>query len=243
MKFESSSAETAATPTQSSAGQPPVGHVGEATENCRRILSDLMDLGGELAAMVAAQALAQPENPEAAQKSVAAYATLTRSIRRTIMLHEKLGEPRKPRRDRVLARRKIIRDVEDAIECHAPEHEQEILHAELLERLDRPDLEEEITARPVAEIVTDITRDLGVAGLHGVHPWKRRIPHDIAILNARAEILPGAASSEKLAALLATSPPRPHRSIAIPSDLSKVSDEDLETLLHHAGLPRESWDG
>ncbi len=38
----------------------------------------------------------------------------------------------------------------------------------------------------------------------GSHPWKRRIPHDITILNARAQHIPGTALSENLAALHAS---------------------------------------
>ncbi len=223
----------------------PIGDIardiGEGTPNCRRVLSDLIDMGREMAAILCHQIRSQTDDPEAAQATVSAFSTLARTIRRTVMLHEKLGEPKKPRRNSVAARKKIIRDVEDAIEHKAPPDEQEALHAELLERLDRPDLEEEIAERPIADIVTDITRDLGLAGLYDGHPWKRRIPHDIAILNARAEQLPGAAPSEKLLALLASAPPRPTTN---PPDPDEDDTElDMKTLLQRMRRLRESNGG
>jgi hypothetical protein len=237
MERETFSAEQAATPTE-----PSADHLAEGTVYCRRILGNLLDIGNEMAAILAHQIRSQQDEPEAAQKTVAAFATLARSVRRTVMLHEKLGHPNKNTARRIAARKRIIRDVEDAIECHAAPGEQETLHAEFLERLDRPELEEEIADRPVGEIVTDITRDLGVAGLYDTHPWKRRVPHDIAILNARAAQRPGAAPSAELLALLASAPPPPPRrqDPSTATDLSKVSDEDLETLIQRAGLLRES---
>lgn len=46
------------------------------------------------------------------------------------------------------------------------------------DRLDAPDLEDDITTRPVADI-TEICRDLGRDALPGTHPWTRRTPNDI----------------------------------------------------------------
>jgi hypothetical protein len=198
------SADQAATTPQSLHEQ-----LGEDTLYCRRILRNLMDIGDELAAMVAEQARAQKDNPAEAQKSVAAYNSVAQSVRRTVLLHEKLGKPRKTRANRTAARKKIIRDVEDVIQDKAPDDEQETLHAELMERLDSPDIEDEITNRSIADVVTDICRDLGIAGLYDSHPWKRRMPHDIAILNARAARLYGEAPSAELAALLGAPPTPP----------------------------------
>ncbi len=90
---------------------------------------------------------------------------MAQSVRRTIMLREKLAKPRKTSANRTAARKRIIRDVEDAIECKAEPDDQETLRAEFFERLDSPDLEDDIADRPIAEIITDICRDhgLGVA--------------------------------------------------------------------------------
>ncbi len=89
---------------------------------------------------------------------------------------------------RLAARKRIIRKVEDVIQREAPNpSEQETLRAELLDRLDRPDFEDEIAGRPIDEVITDIVRDLGLASPDAGPPaWKRRTPEDIALLSARA---------------------------------------------------------
>ncbi len=180
----------------------------------RRILRHMIDVGDGLLGMVEEEATAhQAANPATSppEHVSVAYERITRSMRRTILLAQRLDEPtRKPSsRQRIDARKRIIRDVEDVIQRKAPEDQQEPLHAELLERLDRPELDDEIADRSITEIVTDICRDFGIAALPGSHPWKRRIPHDIAILNARAAQLHGQAPSAELATLLATAPKRP----------------------------------
>jgi hypothetical protein len=241
VKQEPLSADQAATPSQ-----PSTDHIGEDTRYCRGILANLLDIGNEMAAILAHQIRSQTDDPEAAQKTVTAFATLSQSTRRTIMLHEKLGQPKKNPARRIAARKRIIRDVEDAIESTARHPgEQESLHAELLERLDRPELEDEIASRATPDIVVDICRDLGIAGPHGTRPGKRRIPHDIAILNARAEQLPGAAPSAELLALLASAPPPPPRSPGritplASIEVSKLSDEELESRIQQLALLRES---
>jgi hypothetical protein len=210
--------------------------VGAETQYFCRILREMVAIGAELNHLVLQEAKANSEaalppagpGPSPVQQATLAYDCVTRAMRRTMMLHEKLFHTKQKSSpsQRSLARRKIIRDVEDAINSNAPADEQEILHAELLDRLDRPDLDNEIAVRPIADIVIDITHDLGIAGLYGSHPWKRRIPHDIAILNARADQIPGAALSEKLLALLASAPPRP----AIPAGDPPDDDEDVDII-------------
>jgi hypothetical protein len=88
--------------------------------------------------------------------------------------------------NRISARRRIIRAVEDAIQRDAPDDEADSLHAEFLERLDAPDIEDDIADRPVAEIIADICHDLGLAPFPALRLWKRRTPADIALLCARA---------------------------------------------------------
>jgi hypothetical protein len=63
----------------------------------------------------------------------------------------------------IAVRKRIIRNVEDVIQRNAPDDGQEILHAEFMECLDRPDSEDDIANRSVAAIITDIGRDLGIA--------------------------------------------------------------------------------
>ena len=71
----------------------------------------------------------------------------------------------------------------------------ERLRAELVERLDSPELEEEIGQRPIEDIVTEIRRDLGLEAMMGCNPWKRRAPAEIAALHARAAQPPGTEAS------------------------------------------------
>jgi hypothetical protein len=235
-----------AQPASAAADQLCPDDVGSDTQYFCHILRDMVAIGAELNHLVLQEAKAHGEaasagpGPSPVQQATVAYECVTRAMRRNMMLHEKLLQTRqKPSSSqRTAARKKIIRDVEDIIQCKAPAEEQETLHAELLERLDRPELDDEIADRPVGDIVTDISRDLGLAGLHGSHLWKRRIPHDIAILNARAEQFSGAAPSEKLRALLAAAPPPPPpRRITpiLPLDLSKIPDDELDILIKHLG--------
>jgi hypothetical protein len=164
----------------------------------RRILHDLIDMGADLARQVHQQALSRPKNtrppagPDTAPTDpTAAFDRIARTIRRSIVLARKLAEPvqapaANPAQPRIAARQRIIRAVEDTIQCHAADTEAATLHAELLDRLDAPDLDDDIDRRPVAEIITEICRDLGLAALPGTHPWKRRTPADLATLYARA---------------------------------------------------------
>jgi uncharacterized membrane protein YccC len=200
--------------------QAPDLQMQSAQRYCR-VLEELVDIGTELARMVLQQAQTYVEasraidelgqrdegfnlriipTPALTQDPIAGYERITRAVRRTVMLAQKLHEPSKappkapPKapseahvsNDRIAARKRIIRDVEDTIQRTTKDDEAERLHAELLERLDAPDLNDDIAHRPVAEIIKDICRDLGLAHAPGTHPWKRRNPDDIAILAARA---------------------------------------------------------
>jgi hypothetical protein len=178
------------------------------TEHCRRVLLRLVDIGAEIAEMVLQDAALQAEycrtvnsigpTPPPTPEPTAAYDRVTRAIRRTVTLLHKLpelarkaNEPPKPSaapkaERRTAARKRIIRDVEDTIQRTTKDDEAERLHAEFLDRLDSPDLDDEIDDRPVDQIIADICRDLGLAHSPGTHPWKRRTPADIAILAARA---------------------------------------------------------
>ena len=89
------------------------------------------------------------------------------------------------------ARKQIIRDIEDTIhrEAHGRKAEAEALHAELYERLDTLDLDDDIDTMPIADIIAAIRRDLGIdphINSRGISPWKRRRPADVRALCARA---------------------------------------------------------
>jgi hypothetical protein len=165
---------------------------GEDAAYYRQVLHGLIDAGADLARLVHQQVVAQVEAAptEAVGADVGVtFERIARTVRRCILLAQRLDEPAAGSQ-RVAARRRIIRAVEDAIERDARGDAAESLHAEFLERLDAPDIEDDIVDRPVAEIIADICRDLGLAALPGVQPWKRRSPADVAALCARAAMLP-----------------------------------------------------
>jgi hypothetical protein len=193
----------------------------------RQALHELIDMGTGLARLLHQQATTQahaaPQDPGSQPAPVpapdplisiaAAFDRIARAVRRSIALARSLADPVPPARDpaqhRAAARKRILRDVEDAIQRTAPgsghaasdhaapdgsgaddadadEAGDEALLAELHDRLDAPDLDDDISSRPVAEIITEICRDLGLAALPGAHPWKRRTPADLEQLCARA---------------------------------------------------------
>ncbi len=146
---------------------------------------------------------AQPAPAPAAslQDLAAAFDSISRTVRRCIMLAQSLDTPKPPARhpaapdrtaDRTAARKRILRAVEDTLgrqdydDSYRVCDPTEVLHAELLDRMDAPDLDRDIANRPIDDIIKDILRDLGLAALPGTRPWKRRTPADIAELNARA---------------------------------------------------------
>ena len=179
----------------------------------RGILHGMIDVGALLVAQIGQHARKEIENAgpdgvaEPTPEVRAAYVDITRSMRRSVLLAQKLDEPvRAPRAQPAerqhAARRRIIRAVEDAIQRESYEDEVEDLETELLERLEQPEMDDEIDSRPVDEIITDICRDLGLVVIPGAHPWKRRTPEDIAALCEKAAGRGGDASR-------ATSPTQP----------------------------------
>ena len=158
-----------------------------------------------------ADRLAAGELTPAADATVA-FDRIARAIRRTVSLARRLDEPvparetvqRAAAEHRAAARRLIIRAVEDAIQRQPSDDAawdtEGDCYAELEERLDGPDLDDDIDHRPVGDIIVDICRDLGIAAAPGMRPWKRRPPADIAALCARAAARPGAGSRAPCAA-------------------------------------------
>ena len=156
-----------------------------AAEFLEDATTKLITLGVSLAQHIHDRATTEPGTDLA--EASKAFERVSRGTRRAILLARKLSEP--PRR--VAARKQIIRAVEDTIQRDIEEpDEAETLRAELMDRLDSLDLEEDIGSRPVEAIITDIIRDFGLAHMPGTHPWKRRTPADIAELHACAAAPP-----------------------------------------------------
>ena len=225
-------------PTQAQREDAP-GQQAADTQFYREALHDFITIGTSLARHLHQQVTGQPEatppatqpapTPPAAitpEAAAMAFDRLARSVRRSIMLARKLAEPPAPAKDpahhRAAARKRIIREVEDAIQRHshatdsADDADPASLTTELHDRLDTPDLDRDLTTRPIADIVTELCRDLGLAALPGTNPWRRRTPQDIRDLNARAAAQPGAAPPSPRPAPKPPSPnPQPPRA-AVP---------------------------
>lgn len=129
-----------------------------------------------------ARALDHQANPA---EDAIAYDRVTRSLRRSIMLAQRVTDPAAAKR-RALAHKQFTRGVEDAIHRSTPDKaRRETLQAEFQERLERPDLLEELELRPTKQLVAECCRDLALAG--PAQPYKRRTPADIDRLNAAAK--------------------------------------------------------
>jgi hypothetical protein len=144
---------------------------------------------------IMAQAAATEDDPAAtiAPSLPNNYDIVTRSVRKSMLLFRELGT-RAPSAEqhRRIARQTLIRGIEDNIHRHALPHEAASLHREMLDRLDAPDLDEDLATRPVTEILAEICRDLGLEATPVSDPWQRRTPVDIATLRARAAAQSGA---------------------------------------------------
>ncbi len=219
-------------PSSSSADlDNPAARRAEDAAYYRRVLHAMIDVGVELV-----RQLPEPVQPEdevvdlersaayAADRSLA-YDRLTRAVRRSILLAQSIAErpevPDARAAGRVERRRRILREVEDLIHKETGGERGELLHDELLERLDSPEMEESLDDRPVEEIITELRRDLGLGSLTGRCPWKRRTPEDVAELHARAA----------KAAVLAEAPPAMRGQLVAMLGLG-----DREALRHRAAI-------
>jgi hypothetical protein len=149
----------------------------------RQVLHGLIDAGADLAKAIQQRACAsdEPIGPDVA----VAFDRVARAVRRCVWLAQHLADaPAVPKRQ--MARRRIIRAVEDAIQRDADPDEANTLNQELRERLDAPDLDDDIDHRPIDEIIAEICHDLGLGTMPGMQPWKRRQPADVRALWAVA---------------------------------------------------------
>ncbi len=218
----------------------------------REVLHGLIDIGAGLANLLHQQAAAQAQPPQQAPAPhpapppapapttlttlttiTAAFDGASRSVRRCIALARSLTQPAPPpnhsAQHRAAARNRILREVEDTIQrTNNPGSDHaESLQAELHDRLDAPDLDDDLTTRPITEIITEICRDLGLASLPGAHPWKRRTPADIHQLQARAAApsrphQPGAGPQPASQAVTQPAPPAPSPPNAVPIRLAAI---------------------
>ena len=209
--------------------EDPLGQQAADTQFYREVLHDLIIMGTDIARIVHAQAAAAPQpapqppapNPAPPPDLTIPFDRIARVVRRSVALARSLSDPAPPARDpaqhRAAARKRLLREVEDTIQRTANEGDHaETLNAELRDRLDAPDLDDDLTNRPVAEVITEICRDLGLDAFPGTHPWKRRTPADIVQLCARAAApsrprQPGPASHAPEPGIPHRLPDDPHR--------------------------------
>jgi len=197
----------------------PAAPANEDAAYYRSVLHNIIDMAADLAcqAHAAATRAAQP-GQDAANPSpdhTIAFDRMARAVRRTIALAQHIARPAAAAAPtpQFAARRRILREVEDAIARTTTGDHAERLHAETLDRLDRPDLDDDIGHLPTATIIADICRDLGIAAPEGApRPWKRRTPDDIALLHARAAGPPQTPAPGNAPALLLVTKRRPHPS-------------------------------
>ncbi|GAC1344894.1 MAG: hypothetical protein NVSMB18_23480 [Acetobacteraceae bacterium] len=169
----------------------------------RRVLNELIEFGIELARFVHAQVTAPAakapngtaqlgRNDTPVDTLIGLAATFDRvsgAIRRAIMLARRLEHPAPLPAPQLqaAARRRILRDIERAIDRRDPARADAArLQTERQSRRGDPDLEDDLGHRPRPEIIAEICRDLGAASPPGPQPWRRRIPTDIVALCARA---------------------------------------------------------
>ena len=163
------------------------------------VLDGFVTQGAAIAAAIAA--CAKQAAPAQLPSLASAFDRVTRGVRRTILLIDHRARAATAAgQARIAARKRIYRDVTDAIaaECLAtkrPDPERaEALRVELVERLESfdlgPDLDIEITRRRIEEIIHEIRRDLGLANQPGMPKWPRRTPDDVADILALARAVP-----------------------------------------------------
>ena len=182
--------------------QPDNPQSTDHTTHYKQVLRDIVDMATDMACLAhkqahheatASTATLPPSRPihTPFPNPAEAFDRIARTIRRTILLAEKLDQPstNHTTSNRIAARKRILRDVEDAIQRNAKPQDRKALGAELLDRLDAPDLEDDLDTLSIDDIITDICHDLRV-----VHPyaanWKRRTPTDAATLRTRAAAIP-----------------------------------------------------
>ena len=168
----------------------PTALTPDDAEHDRVVLRELVDLGVQLARDIAAEA----RHPGVATGHAAPFERIVRTVRRTILLAQRLeaGPTRTQRRTE--ARQRILREVEDSILNQSAGTQARALQAELRERLDAPDLEDAIGNRPIGEIICEIRRDLGLDVMPAPHTKRRRTPAQIAHLHRVAAAAPGKAA-------------------------------------------------
>ena len=191
------SAPPSFSPSLPAAGDAPASDVAHYLD----VLQHLAELGVGLA-----QAIHDQAGDDAAA-AAEPFDRVTRSVRRCILLAQKLQEPAAatPAQTLAVLRRKVLRSVEDSIDAVVLAEAAPRVRAELLDRLDSPDLDDDLAVRPIGEVIAEIRRDLGINVDAAVYtPGVRRTPDDVAALGraAKRRAAPRGASQREDGAML-----------------------------------------
>jgi len=177
-----------------------------------RALNDLLEMGMDITRIVHQEALdyARARTPDSlsdaialntqpSQNFITAFDVLARSVRRTATLANSLIRQQKATEAAAPATPKSPKPTPRDAHANAnagaahsgaerPERPEPPHHRERPERPEplEPLEDFEDDDRPVAEVIADIYRDFGIADLPDDHPWKQRMPHDIAVVQAQA---------------------------------------------------------
>ena len=203
----------------------------------RGTLHALIDVGAAFVERARQQGLAEDADSQALAAAAATYEQVSRAMRRSILLAERLTKPQRTAPDgderRAAARKRVLRAVEDAIQAEAADDEQaEQLRGEAVERLERPEFAADLEAMSVPALTAEIMHDLALAAPAGTRPWARRTPDDVAALAAWAAAPPGTAASLPPLRTWAAERPEPPQ-----PDYAHMSDAELMRHLP-PGTPR-----
>ncbi len=117
---------------------------------------------------------------------------VTRIIRYTIGLARKVAEPlpaaptASTSHEHTKTRDHIIREVEDVILDHFKGRAFKNFRDDLFCYLEKPDFERMIGKRPIPELITELARHLGLAGLHGPEPLRYHTDEALEEIEERA---------------------------------------------------------
>jgi hypothetical protein len=206
-----SAAATPAEPT------PPADPAASDDAYVRETIRALIDAGTRLVQDLVAE-------PTPASTKAEPYERIARAVRRSVLLARHIAENpvRTPAHRRAQARKQIIRAVEDTIDREARNPPRaETLRRELRERLDAPDLEDDIADRPIEDVIAEIRHDLGLGNPLGGRPYPRRTPAALHALAALAAAPTGAASRPPFSL-----PPGPNPAQPDEHDPAQPDDDD-----------------
>lgn len=185
------------------------GQQAEDAQFYREAMHDLISIGTSLAHHLHQQVTTHPQptqqtpdappapapTPQAApapEAAAIAFERISRAVRRCVALARSLTQPpppaSNPAQHHTAVHKHATRAARDATHHTGSgiEHaDDESLTAGLHDHLDAPDLDDDLSGRPINEIIAAICRDLGLATLPGGHAW-RPTRDDIAQLRARA---------------------------------------------------------